>query len=220
MRWWSLEEGQPEVGEYGGEGVPRRLRALRRRSLRHRPQRSWRETRGRALLAGELGLWRELRWRLGRGEGQIWDILGHDRSHWLIQLETLSDMKGTGISEIALPQTLIGLLHRVNTAIEITTMIVAIERIVSSAIATTFVIATVFLSAALFVGEGAPLRVLRSAGLCKGAPLKVLSLGRAADQDRAPTNDRSISTLHHQVVPGQTDQIGGEIRDKCRGLGI
>ena len=140
--------------------------------------------------------------------------------HLLIQLETLSDVKGTGISEIALPQTLSGLLHRVNTAIEITTMIVAIERIVSSAIATTFVIATVFLSAALFVGEGAPLRVLRSAGLCKGAPLKVLSLGRAADQDRAPTNDRSISTLHHQVVPGQTDQIGGEIRDKCGGLGI
>ena len=216
MRWWSLEEGQPEVGEYGGEGVPRRLRALRRRSLRHRPQRSWRETRGRALLAGELGLWRKLRWRLGRGEGQIWDILGHDRSHWFIQLETLSDMKGTGISEIALPQTFSGLLHRVNTAIEITTMIVAIERIVSSAIATTFAIATVFLSG----GEGAPLRVLRSAGLCKGAPLKVLSLGRAVDQDRAPTNDRSISTLHHQVVPGQTDQIGGEIRDKCGGLGI
>ena len=78
MRWWSLEEGQPEVGEYGGEGVPRRLRALRRRSLRHRPQRSWWETRGRALLARELGLWRKLRWRLGRGEGQIWDILGHD----------------------------------------------------------------------------------------------------------------------------------------------
>ena len=129
-------------------------------------------------------------------------------------------MKGTGISDIALPQTLIGLLHRVNTAIEITTMIVAIERIVSSAIATTFVIATVFLSAALFLGEGAPLRVLWSAGLCKGAPLKVLSLGRALDQDRAPTNDRSISTLHHQVVPGQTDQIGGEIRDKCGGLGI
>ena len=205
MRWWSLEEGQPEVGEYGGEGVPRRLRALRRRSLRHRPQRSWRETRGRALLAGELGLWRKLRWRLGRGEGQIWDILGHDRSHWFIQLETLSDMKGTGISEIALPQTFSGLLHRVNTAIEITTMIVAIERIVSSAIATTFAIATVFLSG----GEGAPLRVLRSAGLCKGAPLKVLSLGRAVDRDRAPTNDRSISTLHHQVVPGQTDQIGG-----------
>ena len=128
-------------------------------------------------------------------------------------------MKGTGISEIALPQTLSGLLHRVNTAIEITTMIVAIERIVSSAIATTFVIATV-LSAALFLGEGAPLLVLRSAGLCKGAPLKVLSLGRALDQDRAPTNDRSISTLHHQVVPGQTDQIGGEIRDKCGGLGI
>ena len=216
MRWWSLEEGQPEVGENGGEGVPRRLRALRRRSLRHRPQRSWRETRGRALLAGELGLWRKLRWRLGRGEGQIWDFLGHDRSHWFIQLETLSDMKGTGISEIALPQTFSGLLHRVNTAIEITTMIVAIERIVSSAIATTFAIATVFLSG----GEGAPLRVLRSAGLCKGAPLKVLSLGRAVDRDRAPTNDRSISTLHHQVVPGQTDQIGGEIRDKCGGLGI
>ena len=216
MRWWSLEEGQPEVGEYGGEGVPRRLRALRRRSLRHRPQRSWRETRGRALLAGELGLWRKLRWRLGRGEGQIWDFLGHDRSHWFIQLETLSDMKGTGISEIALPQTFSGLLHRVNTAIEITTMIVAIERIVSNAIATTFALATVFLSG----GEGAPLRVLRSAGLCKGAPLKVLSLGRAVDQDRAPTNDRSISTLHHQVVPGQTDQIGGEIRDKCGGLGI
>ena len=220
MRWWSLEEGQPEVGEYGGEGVPRRLRALRRRSLRHRPQRSWRETRGRALLAGELSLWRKLRWRLGRGEGQIWDILGHDRSHWFIQLETLSDMKGTGISEIALPQTFSGLLHRVNTAIEITTMIVAIERIVSSAIATTFAIATVFLSDPLFVGEGAPLRVLRSGGLCKGAPLKVLSLGRAVDRDRAPTNDRSISTLHHQVVPGQTDQIGGEIRDKCGGLGI
>ena len=123
-------------------------------------------------------------------------------------------MKGTGISEIALPQTFSGLLHRVNTAIEITTMIVAIERIVSSAIATTFAIATVFLSG----GEGAPLRVLRSAGLCKGAPLKVLSLGRAVDQDRAPTNDRSISTLHHRVVPGQTDQIGGEIRDKCGGL--
>ena len=139
------------------------------------------------------------------------------RSHWFIQLETLSDVKGTGISEIALPQTLSGLLHRVNTAIEITTMIVAIERIVSSAIATTFAIATVFLSAALFLGECAPLRVLRSAGLCKGAPLKVLSLGRALDQDRAPTNDRSISTLHHQVVPGQ---IGGEIRDKCGGLGI
>ena len=219
MRWWSLEEGQPEVGEYGGEGVPRRLRALRRRSLRHRPQRSWRETRGRALLAGELGLWRKLRWRLGRGEGQIWDFLGHDRSNGSFNL-TLSDMKGTGISEIALPQTLSGVLHRVNTAIEITTMIVAIERIVSSAIATTFVIATVFLSAALFLGEGAPLRVLRSAGLCKGAPLKVLSLGRAVDRDRAPTNDRSISTLHHQVVPGQTDQIGGEIRDKCGGLGI
>ena len=167
-------------------------------------------------MAGELGLWRKLRWRLGRGEGQIWDFLGHDRSHWFIQLETLSDMKGTGISEIALPQTFSGLLHRVNTAIEITTMIVAIERIVSSAIATTFAIATVFLSG----GEGAPLRVLRSAGLCKGAPLKVLSLGRAVDQDRAPTNDRSISTLHHQVVPGQTDQIGGEIRDKCGGLGI
>lgn len=129
-------------------------------------------------------------------------------------------MKGTGISEIALPQTFSGLLHRVNTAIEITTMIVAIERIVSSAIATTFAIATVFLSDALFVEEGAPLRVLRSAGLCKGAPLKVLSLGRAVDRDRAPTNDRSISTLHHQVVPGQTDQIGGEIRDKCGGLGI
>ena len=143
------------------------------------------------------------------------------RSHWFIQLETLSDVKGTGISEIALPQTFSGLLHCVNTAIEITTMIVAIERIVSSAIATTFAIATVFLSAALFVGEGAPLRVLRSAGLCKGAPLKVLSLGRVVDQqDRAPTNDRSISTLHHQVVPGQTDQIGGEIRDKCGGLGI
>ena len=219
MRWWSLEEGQPEVGEYGGEGVPRRLRALRRRSLRHRPQRSWRETRGRALLAGELGLWRKLRWRLGRGEGQIWDILGHDRSNGSFNL-TLSDMKGTGISEIALPQTFSGLLHRVNTAIEITTMIVAIERIVSSAIATTFAIATVFLSDALFVEEGAPLRVLRSAGLCKGAPLKVLSLGRAVDRDRAPTNDRSISTLHHQVVPGQTDQIGGEIRDKCGGLGI
>ena len=125
-------------------------------------------------------------------------------------------MKDTGISEIALPQTFSGLLHRVNTAIEITTMIVAIERIVSSAIATTFAIATVFLSG----GEGAPLRVLRSAGLCKGAPLKVLSLGRAVDRDRAPTNDRSISTLHHQVVPGQTDQIGGEIRDKCGGLGI
>ena len=143
------------------------------------------------------------------------------RSHWFIQLETLSDVKGTGISEIALPQTFSGLLHCVNTAIEITTMIVAIERIVSSAIAATFVIATVFLSAALFVGEGAPLRVLRSAGLCKGAPLKVLSLGKVVDQqDRAPTNDRSISTLHHQVVPGQTDQIGGEIRDKCGGLGI
>ena len=129
-------------------------------------------------------------------------------------------MKGTGICEIALPQTFSGLLHRVNIAIEITTMIVAIERIVSSAIATTFAIATVFLSDALFVEEGAPLRVLRSAGLCKGAPLKVLSLGRAVDQDRAPTNDRSIPTLHHQVVPGQTDQIGGEIRDKCGGLGI
>ena len=169
-------------------------------------------------MAGELGLWRKLRWRLGRGEGQIWDILGHDGSHWFIQLETLSDMKGTGISEIALPQTFSGLLHRVNIAIEITTMIVAIERIVSSAIATTFAIATVFLSG----GEGAPLRVLRSAGLCKGAPLKVLSLGKAVDWDRdwTPTNDRSISTLHHQVVPGQTDQIGGEIRDKCGGLGI
>ena len=167
-------------------------------------------------MTGELGLWRKLRWRLGRGEGQIWDFLGHDRSHWFIQLETLSDMKGTGICEIALPQTFSGLLHCVNTAIEITTMIVAIERIVSSAIATTFAIATVFLSG----GEGAPLRVLKSAGLCKGAPLKVLSLGRAVDQDRAPTNDRSISTLHHRVVPGQTDQIGGEIRDKCGGLGI
>ena len=132
----------------------------------------------------------------------------------------MSDIKGTGICEIALPQTFSGLLLRVNTAIEITTMVVAIERIVSSAIATTFAIATVFLSDALFVEEGAPLRVLRSAGLCKGAPLKVLSLGRAVDQDRAPTNDRSISTLHHQVVPGQTDQIGGEIRDKCGGLGI
>merc|ERR1712117_957820 len=66
LRWWSLEEGQPEVGKYGGEGVPRRLRALRRRSLRHRPHRSWRETRRRALLAGELSLWRKLRWRLDK----------------------------------------------------------------------------------------------------------------------------------------------------------
>ena len=106
-----------------------------------------------------------------------------------------------GISEIALPQILRGFLQRVAKAIEITT-IVAIEEIVMSAITTTFV-------TAIFGGwdfgfppphdGGALLGVLRSAGFCKGAPLKVLSLGKAVDWDRdwTPTNDRSISTLHH-----------------------
>ena len=105
-----------------------------------------------------------------------------------------------GISEIALPQILRGFLQRVAKAIEITT-IVAIEEIVMSAITTTFVTAIVWGEFRFPPhDEGvALLGVLRSAGFCKGAPLKVLSLGKAVDWDRdwTPTNDRSISTLHH-----------------------
>ena len=91
-------------------------------------------------------------------------------------------MRVKGISEIALPQILRGFLQRVAKAIEITT-IVAIEEIVMSAITTTFVTTIVgfgfeFGFPPAQVG-GALLGVLRSAGFCKGAPLKVLSLGKS-----------------------------------------
>ena len=112
----------------------------------------------------------------------------------------MSDKKD--ISEVALPQTLRGFLHRVAKAIEITT-IVAIEEIVMSAITTTFVTTIVggeFRSPPHEGGGGAPLGVLPwSAGFCKGTIEGSLSCqdGRLVDRDWAPTNDRSISTLHH-----------------------
>ena len=109
-------------------------------------------------------------------------------------------MKVRGISEIALPQTLRGFLHRVAKAIEITT-IVAIEEIVMSAITTTFVTAIVGGEFRFppHEGGGALLGVLRSARFCKGTIEGSLSCqdGRLVDRDWAPTNDRSISTLHH-----------------------
>ena len=109
-----------------------------------------------------------------------------------------------GISEIALPQTLRGFLHRVAKAIEITT-IVAIEEIVMSATTTTFVMAIVGGEFRFPPhdggGGGALLGLLRSARFCKGTIEGSLScqVDRLVDIDRdwAPTNDRSISTLHH-----------------------
>ena len=74
-------------------------------------------------------------------------------------------------------------MHRVAKAIEITT-IVAIEEIVMSAITTTFVTAIVGVWDFGFPPPhdgGALLGVLRSAGFCKEAPLKVLSLAKTVD---------------------------------------
>ena len=118
-------------------------------------------------------------------------------------------MKVRGISEFALPQILRGFLHRVAKAIEITT-IVAIEEIVMSAITTTFVTTIVGGEfrfpphegggGLLGVQGGGLLGVLPwSAGFCKGTIEGSLSCqaGRLVDRDWAPTNDRSISTLHH-----------------------
>ena len=62
---WASEEGEAEVGEYGGEGVSWGLWTLRRRPLRERSDRSWRETGGRTLTR-KLRLRCKLRWRLGR----------------------------------------------------------------------------------------------------------------------------------------------------------
>ena len=88
-------------------------------------------------------------------------------------------------------------MHRVAKAIEITT-IVAIEEIVMSAITTTFVTTIVGGEFRFPPHEGGGV-LPWSAGFCKGTIEGSLSCqgGRLVDRDWAPTNDRSISTLHH-----------------------